>query len=292
MAPSLDQLREFRFRSLVKPEELRAAAELEREAMGGGTETPVSVATLRSIADHGGFAQGAFADIYLAGVIAGFLGWDGKELCHVLLLMAVRPAYQNHRLGFRLMQLRREEALQLGIATIRFDLDPLRSRAAHLAIRLLGARPGRYLTHHLGMQEWGIERGLETDRLAMRWLLGAPGMPERLAGTVPSAAEDRSRVDRSHAIVETELSDAGLRIPKAVGEPEGELSHLEVPFDLGALQEHGAAQVRSWRHAVRDAFRAAMDLGYEVDDFSVTSLEHERRSFYLLRKRSADAAPP
>jgi predicted GNAT superfamily acetyltransferase len=287
MAAGLERLREFRFRSLGKPEELRAVAELEREAMGGGNETPVSVATLRALADHGGFVHGAFADIYLAGVTAGFIGWDGKELYHALLLAAVRPAYQNHRLGFRLLQLRRDEALQQGIASIRFDLDPLRSRGARLAIRLLGARPERYRVHHLGMQEWGSEKGLETDRLAMRWTLEGPGIRERLGGVLPTTEEDRARLGRSHPIVETELSDEGLRVPSAVGEPTGESASLEIPFDLGALQQHGPDRVRPWRHAVRDAFRAALDLGYEVDDFTVASLEHERRSFYLLRK-----APP
>jgi predicted GNAT superfamily acetyltransferase len=292
-AGGLDRVREFRFRLLQKPEEFRSAEELERLAMGGGEETPVSVSVLRTVQDHGGLVCGAFADIYLAAVGADLLGWDGSELYRYCLLTAVRPEYQNHRLGYRLMAFRREEALKQGLAALRWSFDPLRSRAARLSLHLLGARVERYLPHYFGRLGWGEEEGVDTDRLRLRWGLADPSTEDRIAGKLPSAEEDRARWAAARAIITTEESELGLRVPTEVSEPSGPAAQLEIPFDLTALRQHDPGSLRRWRSAVRDAFRAATDLGYEVQDFVVLPVEHERRSFYLLGKAtSAPPAPP
>jgi predicted GNAT superfamily acetyltransferase len=83
--------------------------------------------------------------------------------------------------------------------------------------------------------------------------------------------------------VRTEPGESGLRVPVEVAEPTGPTATLEIPFDLLSIRNHEPRSVRRWRHAVRDGFRAAFDLGYAVDDFASVTLEHERRCFYLLR---------
>lgn len=282
----------FRFRRLDKPEELRAAEEVQREAVGMGTESPVGVAPLRAMLDHGGLVLGAFADIYLAGVTAGFIGWDGQELYHYNVATAVRPAYQHHHVGFQLGAFLREEVLRQGLPRVRAVLDPLQSRAAMLAVRRLGAMPERYHPHYFGQLDSEADRGLETDRLRLKWELAAPATERRLAGALPTEEEDRARHARSEAFLETDLTPEGLRRPSAVGEATATDAHLEIPFDLAALHEHAPSALRPWRHAVRDAFRAAFDLGYRVEDFAVLNLDHERRSFYLLTRAPAPVTPP
>ncbi len=91
--------------------------------------------------------------------------------------------------------------------------------------------------------------------------------------------------------METEAGDSGLRVPTAVSEPTGSRAHLEIPFDLSLVREHEPSKLLTWRHAVRDAFRAAYDTGFQVDDFAVVSADHERRSYYFLSKRPATPAP-
>jgi predicted GNAT superfamily acetyltransferase len=285
----------FRFRRLQKPEEFRAAEELQREALGMGEEHPTPVTVQRAFQDEGGQVLGAFADIYLAGVTMGFLGWDGGQLFHFTQSTVVRPEYQNHHVGFQLNAFLREEVLQQGLPLIRGLIDPLQSRAARLSLRRLGAVPDRYYTHHYGKLDAEFDRGLETDRLRLSWELSAPATEARIAGKVPSAEEDLARHGRSSAFLETELSDEGVRRPTVVSEPEGAEAHLEIPFDIGVIRENAPALLRPWRHAVRDAFRAAFDLGYRADDFVVLNLEHERRSFYLLTRHGsspAGASPP
>ncbi|HZY69359.1 MAG TPA: hypothetical protein VFF67_00050 [Thermoplasmata archaeon] len=280
---------EFHFRRLDKPEEFRQVEELQREAWGMGEESPVPVAIQRAIQDNGGLILGGFADVHLAGFTLGFLGWDGTALFHYSHMTAVRPAYQNHHLGFRLKSFQREEVQRLGLATIRWTFDPLQSRNAHLNLRRLGGRVDKYLVHYYGTLDSTINRGLETDRVRLVWELADPRVEERMGGKLPTSDEDRQRLDRSEALVTTEPGDSGIRLPSEVTEPSGGPAHLEIPFDLALVREHEPAALRRWRRAVRDALQGALDHGYRVDDFAVISAGHERRSFLFL---SPGAPPP
>ncbi len=276
---------EFRFRRLQKPEEFRALGDVQRATWGLTDEPSVPPAILRSAQDNGGLVLGAFADVHLAGFAVGFLGWDGAALYHYSQLTAVRPEYQNHHLGIRLKIYQREEVQRQGLSEIRWVFDPLQSRNALVNLRKLGAQVTGYKVHYYGQAGSELDRGSETDRLTVRWELARPEVEKRLAGQLPTPAQDAERHRGSEAIVETEAGESGLRVPTAVSEPTRERAHLEVPFDIALVREHEPTALRTWRHAVRDAFRAAFDMGFQVDDFAVVPTDHERRSFYFLSKR-------
>jgi len=277
----------FRFRRLEKPEEFRQVAEISEAAWGPEAAGGVPAPLLRAVQDNGGLVLGAFADIYLAGVAVSLLGWDGVTLYHYSHLTLVRPEYQNHHLGFRLKAFQRDEVLKQGLPEIRETFDPLQSRAAALLVRRLGARPDRYYPHYFGQLPDAANRGMETDRVRVVWSINSPQVAARLAGELPSPEAMRSRWQGSASILETEAGESGLRVPAAVAEVGADRAHLEIPFDFEAVREHEPGAVRPWRHAVRDAFRVALDLGYVIDDFAVVAPEHERRSFYLLSKSPA-----
>ncbi|HTP54584.1 MAG TPA: hypothetical protein VML94_06485 [Thermoplasmata archaeon] len=280
----------FRFRRLEKPEEFRQAEELQRAALGTDAVGVVPAPLARSIQDHGGLVLGAFVDIYLAGCTVSTIGWDGTLLYHYSHVTAVRPEYRNHHLGFRLKSFQREEVLRLGLSEIRWVFDPLVSRNAWLFVHRLGSLPERYLPHYFGQLPESGDAGTETDRLRTRWELATPRVDARLAATGPPSTEERARWSAAAPIIETEPGASGLRLPTAVAEPEAPTAHLEIPFDLSLVHQHEPAGVRRWRHAVRDAFRIALDLKYAVDDFAVVSVDHERRSFYLLSRPAATPA--
>jgi predicted GNAT superfamily acetyltransferase len=282
----------FRLHRLEKPEEFRQVDEVTRAVWGEETVDALPTTLQRAIQDNGGFVLGAFADIYLAGFVAAFLGWDGKALYSYAHQLGVRPEYQNHHLGFELMRALRQEVLQMGLPEVRWAYDPLQSRNAWLFVRRLGGRPNDYLPHYYGQLPDAINVGDETDRIRVVWTLSTPGVEQRVAGTYPTPEEDRARWDRSARVVATEGGESGLRVPTEVEEPTGPSAHLEVPFDFGLVREHEPSAVRRWRHATRDAFRAASDLGYEVDDFAVVTTEHERRGFYFLRPAAIPRADP
>jgi len=282
----------FAFRPLKKPEEFRNAEELQRATLADEGAPTVAAPLLRAIQDNGGLVLGAFVDIYLAGVTASSIGWDGTTLYHELLATVVRPEYRGHRVGSRLMAFERDEVLRLGLGEVRWEFDPLQRAAASLSIRRLGARPDRYLPDYFGQAPAGGATRDETDRLHVRWELGAAEVERRVGGSFPRPEDDLGRHGRSSPIVRTEAGELGLRAPTAVEEPTGPSASLEIPFDLTAIRAHEPRSIRRWRHAVRDGFRAAFDLGYAVDDFAVVTLEHERRAFYLLAPSPAAGPEP
>lgn len=291
MAAGAGPIGEFRLRRLDKPEEFRQVDQVHHLAWGGAGGDAVSPVLQRAVQDNGGLVLGAFADIYLAGFALGFLGWDGEQLYHYLHALAVRPEYQNHRVGHRLMNYYRDEAARLGLAEIRWTFDPLQSKNAMLYVRRLGARPDRYHSHYYGQMSDAVNEGLETDRVRAVWSFTTPEVVARLGGTAPTAVQDRERWAASTPILETEPGESGIRVPTAVAEPSTETSHIEIPFDLDLVRTHERAALWRWRHAVRDAFRAAYDLGHRVEDFAVITVDHERRSFYFLHRQDRGAAP-
>jgi len=256
--------------------------EVQREAWGLIEEPVVPTPLQRAVQDNGGLVIGAFADIYLAGFSLGFLGWDGGQLYHYSHMTAVRPPYQNHHVGFRLKAFQRDEVLRQGLPMVRWTFDPLQSKNAMLNVRRLGGTPDRYFVHYYGAMGSEVNRGLETDRLRLTWEIASPRVEARLAGTLPTPEEDERRFRDSTAVVETEPGDSGIRLPTAVTEPSAPKVHLEIPFDLDLVRQHEPDSLGRWRHAVRDGLRAALDLGYAVDDFAVLKRDHERRSFYFL----------
>jgi chorismate synthase len=284
----------FRYRRLEKPEEFRQVAEVHATIWGEESTDPVAPSLQRAVQDNGGLVLGAFADIHLAGYTVAFLGWDGTALYLYTHELAVRPEYQNHHLGLELMKALRLEVLQLGLSEIRLAYDPLQSRNAWLFVRRLGGIPDRYLHHYYGQLADPINRGIESDRIRLAWGLSSPRVNARMEGTYPSRDEDRARWKAAAPIVATEPGESGVRLPVEVAEPSGSPAHLEIPFDLDLVRQHEPEGLRRWRHATRDAFRAASDLGFVVDDFMVVTEAHERRSFYLLVRAEprAPESPP
>ncbi len=285
----------FKIRRLEKPEEFRQVDEVHRSVYGSDATDAVPTGLQRAVQDNGGIVLGGFVDIHLAGFAVAFLGWDGAALYEYIHSAAVRPEYQNHHLGHDLFTSLRQEVLQLGLSEVRLAFDPLQSRNAWLFVRRLGGLPDRYFHHYYGQMADPVNRGIESDRVRLVWSLAHPRVEQRLAGTYPTAAEDEARWASATPLIRTEPGESGLRLPVEVQEPEKPVAHLEIPFDLGLVREHEPEALRRWRHATRDAFRAAADLGYVVDDFAVVSVEHERRSVYFLSpapNREGDEAPP
>jgi predicted GNAT superfamily acetyltransferase len=282
----------FRLRRLEKPEEFRQVDAVHRAVYGEDATDSVPTPLQRAVQDNGGLVLGGFADIHLAGYTVAFLGWDGATLYEYVHATAVRPEYQNHHLGFQLHAELRQQVLQLGLSEVRLAFDPLQSRNAWLFVHRLGGRPDQYLHHYYGQMPDAVNRGIESDRIRLVWTLSSPLVQQRLEGSYPSREEDEARWKSATPLVRTEPGESGVRLPVEVQEPDRPVAHLEIPFDLALVREHESAALGRWRHATRDAFRAAADLGYSVDDFVIVRVDHERRGFYLLSPTAAREVPP
>jgi predicted GNAT superfamily acetyltransferase len=278
----------IRLQRLETPEECRAVEEVQRAAWGFATDGPVPAAIQRAIAHNGGLLLGAFEGAQLIGFALGFLGREGPKLYHYSHMTAVRPEAQNRHVGFALKVFQRQEVLRQDLSEVRWTFDPLQSKNALLNVRRLGGVPDRYYPRYYGMMADAINEGLETDRLRLIWPLNDPRVVARLGGRLPAPADDGSRYRSSSALVETVIGPSGLRRPGTVRPPVGPRLHLEIPYDLGSVRSRDPGGSRRWRELTREAFTAALEAGYRVDDFAVVPLAGERRSFYFFVR---DGAP-
>lgn len=271
------------FRRLETSEEFRAVEEVQRDAWGLGTEPAVPAAILRAFQDNGGLLLGAFSREALLGFTMGFLGREGTSTFHYSHMTAVRRAHQNHHVGFELKVFQREEVLAQGLDEVRWTFDPLQSKNALLNVRRLGGSPDRYYPHYYGAMGDSLNEGLETDRLRLVWSISSSRVRDRLTSGPHDAALDVERCRDTFPLCETALRPSGVRIPVRARPPEGPQLSLEIPFDLGRVRSADPGMAKRWRVVTREAFQAAFQSGYHVDDFAAVHLDGEFRSFYFLR---------
>src|SRR5262249_19748390 len=103
-----------------------ACAEIQREVWRFADIDIVPTATLKVLGEYGGILFGAYNNIgEMIGFVASFLGQDEGELVQHSHMLAVRAAYRNFDVGFKLKQMQRKEALRRKIRTILWTFDPM-----------------------------------------------------------------------------------------------------------------------------------------------------------------------
>jgi chorismate synthase len=159
----------------VELRELRTAGELallpsfEEKIWGGGAQG-VATHMLVATVGEGGMAIGAFDGERLVGAVYGFSTHEPHVLhSHY---MAVDPDYRRQGLAVRLKRAQRDWCLAHGRTAIRWTFDPLQLANAHLNLNVLGALGEAYHVDLYGPMS-GINGGLPSDRLTVRWDLAA-----------------------------------------------------------------------------------------------------------------------
>ena len=279
------------FRRLSRHEEFLAVEEIQRDAWGLGAVSPVPATLQRAFQDNGGLLLGAFEHGTLAGYTMGFLGREGDATFHFSHQTAVRRSEQNRHLGTELKLYQREEVLAQGLNEIRWTFDPLQSKNAGLNVRRLGGRPTRYLPNYYGAMGDAINVGLETDRLLLVWSIASPAVKERIVNGPPTVETQLAHWRETFPLCQTALRPSGPRVAVSARAPEGPNLNIEIPFDLARVRAMDPGATGRWRAVTREAFLAAFQRGYEVEEFVSLSVEGERRSFYLLGSGGGPGAP-
>lgn len=228
----------LRFQQLSSPVELSGAARLLTEVFGSdGDEIPLDLLTAMVCA--GGFVGGALLDHRLVGVAVGFgeipaVGFDGPAALHSH-VAAVSPAARGLRVGQRLKWYQREWALERGIRVIHWTFDPLVRRNAVLNFNRLGAAASTYCENLYGAIPDALNRGMESDRLLVRWELDSPRV---------LAAQRRAG------------SDAGCGAGPAQGIAPVPAGIIDTPGDIELLVAADPPAAKNWRLRQRQAFRS------------------------------------
>jgi predicted GNAT superfamily acetyltransferase len=214
--------------------ELRAVEELQKEVWGIPDIDVVPLTQLVAAKAAGGVLLGAFDGHTLVGFVYGFVAEEDGEMAHHSHMLAVKNAYRNFNLGYKLKLAQREEVLAQGINLITWTFDPLQSLNAYFNFVKLGVVCDRYMINFYGEEASSFLHQSGTDRFWVKWLLTSDRVVKRLGAT------------------NAELENPSDKLV------------IEIPADVNALSLENAIE---WRQRTRRAFTEALEAGYVVRDF-------------------------
>lgn len=217
--------------------ELRAVEELQKEVWGIPDLDVVPLTHLIAAKAAGGVLLGAFDRETLVGFVYGFVAQEDGEIAHHSHMLAVKPAYRNFNLGYKLKLAQREAVLAQGMKLITWTFDPLQSLNAHFNFTKLGVISDRYVVNFYGEDAASFLHQTGTDRFWVKWLLTSDRVVQRLNTAEPVLENPSDKI------------------------------LVEIPVDINTLQKETPEIAREWRQRTRRQFTEALDAGYTVLDF-------------------------
>jgi predicted GNAT superfamily acetyltransferase len=177
---------------------------------------------VRALAASGNVPWGAFDGDRLVGFVLGWAGVDASGLHVHSHMLAALPDRRHKGVGYALKLAQRAQALDQGVALVRWTFDPLVARNAWLNLGKLGALVDRFERDYYGEMTDALNAGERSDRFMVRWELDrAPG-------------------------------------PRTVTGPTTEIA---IPSDLDELRRRDPDGARRWRDDVATAVEAAFGRG-------------------------------
>ena len=225
--------------------ELRAVEELQKEVWGIPDIDVVPLTQLIAAKAAGGVLLGAFDGHTLVGFVYGFVAEEDGEMAHHSHMLAVKHAYRNFNLGYRLKLAQREEVLAQGINLITWTFDPLQSLNAYFNFGKLGVICDRYMINFYGEEASSFLHQSGTDRFWVKWWLTSDRVIKRLGSTKP------------------ELENPSEKLL------------IEIPAEVNQLGREDAIE---WRQRTRREFTEALEAGYVVREF----YREDKKGIYLL----------
>lgn len=262
-------------RDITDLAEMRELESLQRKVWGVEDIDILPALAIKPQVEVGAVLIGAFSDGGMVGFVFGFPGIiDGQTILHSDML-AVRPEFRRHRLGYLLKLAQRESALQKGIRCITWTYDPLQLRNASLNFVRLGVTSKRYVVDFYG-KTTSFLHSFGTDRLWVEWKLDSERVEKRVANPMLTSHE------RPDVPLLVRVGDNDE--PVSGSFEGGDALLIEIPGDINELVSRNDGTAQRWRSATQTAFMTALSNGYTVDEFFVTDQESKRAGAYLLRR--------
>jgi predicted GNAT superfamily acetyltransferase len=292
-------------RDLHSFEDLKQAEEVEREVWGLSDldATPMTLAI--AVREAGGIWVGAFDGTKLAGFAFGFLGTERGQLIVHSHMLAVREPYRNSQLGYKLKLAQRERALtlriddgrsndlrvhDLRISEMTWTFDPLQSKNAHLNFAKLGVVSESYKADFYGPETSSVLHRNGTDRLWVTWPLASRRVQHRLQGK-DSRAEIVDALSTLTPLVR--FNGDGKPVPTDLAAAlSRQRIAIEIPSDIGDVEQRDPALAREWRVQTRWAFTEALKSEFLVAEFCRTVRGQQGPGVYLLEKAKVEDYVP
>jgi predicted GNAT superfamily acetyltransferase len=248
-------------RDIREISELLEVEQVQKDVWGIADREVFPALALVPMIELGAVLVGAFDGDRMAAFVFGFPGLeDGRVILHSDML-AVRPDYRSHGLGYKLKLAQRERALAKGIDTITWTFDPLQSLNAHLNFEKLGVTANRYSVNYYGQTTSFLHR-TGTDRLWVTWLLNSKRVHDRIAYVARSESFVLGDIP---AVVRLGENEEPVTSPPE--NPGRQFLAIEIPDNINLRLKENPEQAIRWREATRKAFTNAMSAGFMVKEF-------------------------
>ena len=272
-------------RDLQSVEDLEQAEEVEREVWGLVDRDVMPLALMIATKEAGSVWIGAFDGPKLAGFAFGFLGMEAGQVTLHSHMLAVREPYRDLDLGYKLKLAQRDRALAMRVPEMTWTFDPLQSRNAHLNFDKLGVVSDSYKVDFYGPETSSVLHQNGTDRLWVRWPLASRRVRERLQGK-DYRPEVLDAFSRLQPLVQFNGDGRPLRNDLATALARQRIA-IQIPSDIGAVEQKDPGLAREWREATRWAFTEALRAGFFAAEFARTVAGKQGPGNYLLEKGSA-----
>lgn len=267
-------------RDIKSTSELRSVEALQKEVWGCDDLDVVPLTLLVASREVGATLIGAYDAESLVGFVYGFPGYEQGHLVHHSHMLAVKPGYRNHKLGFKLKLAQRERVLAQGVKRITWTFDPLQSLNAHLNFGKLGVISDTYKINFYGETTSSFLHQIGTDRLWVTWLIESQRARERLTSDTD---KNKPPLQSENAAALVQVSSGWEPAKNTDSESFGK-DHLslEIPLNINDLQRERPKLAVEWRKATRWAFTEAFNSDYLVEDFYQATRNNQPVGVYLL----------
>lgn len=267
---------EVTIRMLSGLEELGAVHRLFDTIWSPDADTPpITVELLRALAAGGNYVAGAYDADVLVGACVGFFGAPADGVLHSH-IAGVSASAQGRSVGFALKLHQRAWAMRRGVSTIAWTFDPLVGRNAHFNLAKLGGVAAEYHPNFYGNIPDAINGGIDSDRILVRWTLGADSVKDACGGATTSA--DAAAELAGGARVALSVAHTGA---PALGETSDGRLLVGVPGDIEAMRRTDPPTSKDWRIALRDVLGTLMADGRTVSGF-------DRAGWYVVAEKGLD----
>jgi predicted GNAT superfamily acetyltransferase len=282
-------------RDLSNYDDLKKVEGVEREAwdLADRDVTPMTLAV--ALKESGAIWVGAFDGASLVGYSFGFLAMESDRLSVHSHELAVRPAYRNLDLGYKLKMAQRERALAIRVQGLRIEemtwtFDPLQSKNAHLNFAKLGVVSDSYKVDFYGPETSSVLHRNSTDRLWVKWSLSSRRVRDRLQGK-DNRNELLDALSTLQRLVQFNGEGKPARTDLAAALGRQRIA-IEIPSEISLLEQKDPALAREWRLATRWAFSGALKNGFFVAEFCRTIRGNQGPGAYVLEKGALEDYVP
>ena len=282
-------------RPLQSFDDIKQVEQVEREVWGLSDLDTTSLTFAVASKEAGSIWLGAFDGAKLIGFAFGFLGAEHGQLIVHSHMLAVLEPYRNSGVGYKLKLAQRECALAipvegLKITRMTWTFDPLQSKNAHLNFAHLGVVSDSYKTDFYGPETSSLLHRNGTDRLWVTWPLASRRVQERLQGK-QSRAEMLDALSNLTPLVQFHGTGKPVCADLRAALSRQRVA-IEIPSDIGSVEQKDSGLAREWRLQTRWAFTEALQAGFLVVDFCRAVRGQQGPGVYLLEKSKMDEYVP